>query len=153
MLTHSGSIHLRYVLLLNALAALIPASIVKGRANDPLLRASWYTLEQHSAALVVSAAAILGTVLVYFLLRRNLRRWWIFLLSGSVTAMFPGLFYLVAAPLNDQILAAAVAMIIVGLVWGALIGVVTYALVGRLTPAPDPNQRLERPVMPRNNAP
>jgi len=153
VLTHSGSIHLRYVLLLNALAALVPASIVKGRVNDPLLRASWYTLEQHSAALVVSAAAILGTVLVYFLLRRNLRRWWIFLLSGSFTAMFPGLFYLVAAPLNDQILAAAVAMIIVGLIWGALIGVVIYVLVGRATRAPDPNKRLERPVTPNSDAP
>jgi hypothetical protein len=145
VLTHSGSIHLRYVLLLNALAALVPASIIKGRVNDPLLRASWYTFEQHSAVLVVSAAAILGTVLVYLLLKRNLRRWWVFLLSGSFTAMFPGLFYLVAAPLDDRLLAATVAMLIVGLIWGALMGMVIYAVVGRPIRASDPNQRLERP--------
>jgi hypothetical protein len=151
--THSGPTHLKYVVLLNALAAVIPASMVKGRANDPLLHASWYTFEQHSAALVVPAAAILGTALIYFLLRHNLRSWWMFLLSGSFIAMFPGMFYLIAAPLNDQILTTAVAMIIVGLVWGALIGVVTYAVVRKSTRAPDPNQRLERPVKPNSDAP
>jgi uncharacterized membrane-anchored protein YitT (DUF2179 family) len=145
MFTHSDSVHLRYVLVLNALAALPPASLVKGRANDPLLHASWYTLEQHSAVLLVSAAAILGTGLVYFLLKRNFRRWWIFLLAGSATAMFPGLFYLVFAPHNDQILAATTAMIVVGLVWGALMGLAIYAIFRKSRQEPAPNPRLERP--------
>ena len=68
MISYTASVHLRYVLLLNALAALAPASVIKGRINDPLLHASWYTFEQHSAVLVVSAAAVLGTAVVFFIL-------------------------------------------------------------------------------------
>ena len=37
MLNFSHYVHLRYVLLVNALAALAPSTSVKGRANDPLL--------------------------------------------------------------------------------------------------------------------
>jgi ABC-type uncharacterized transport system permease subunit len=113
---------------------------LKGRANDPLLHASWYTLEQHSAVPIVAISAILGSLLVYLLLRRNIRRWWSFLLAGSATAMFPGLFYLVAGPHNDENLVTAVALTVVGLVWGALIGLVIY-IVFRKPASPDPNQR------------
>lgn len=144
MLTYSASVHFRYVLLLNALAALVPTSIVKSRANDPLLHSSWWTLDQHSGVLVVSAAAILGTVLVFLLLRRNLRRWWNFLLSGALTSIFPGLFYLVAAPQTPQLLVVAVAMIIVGLVWGSIIGLVIYAVFGKRRHAPNPNNSPKR---------
>ena len=145
MFTHNDSVHLRYVLVLNALAALVPASLVKGRANDPLMHSSWYTFEQHSAVLTVAAAAILGTGLVYLLLRRDLRRWWSFLLSGSATAMFPGFFYLAAAPLNDRTVAAFTAMLVLGLMWGALMGLAIYAIFRNSRQAPDPNRRLERP--------
>jgi hypothetical protein len=141
VLTHSESVHLRYILLLNAVAALAPTSILKGRENDPLRHASWWTLGQHSAVLVVSAAAVLGTALVYLLLRRNLRRWWMFLLAGSFTSMLPGLFYLVAAPLDDRMLGAVLAMITIAVVWGALIGLVIYAISRTTSRAPDPNNR------------
>jgi hypothetical protein len=63
VLSDNHSVHLRYVLLLNALAALVPALPVKGRANAPLLHTTWWNHEQHSAVLVVSAATIVGTVL------------------------------------------------------------------------------------------
>ena len=145
MPSYTAAVHLRYVLLLNALAALAPASVIKGRINDPLLHASWYTFEQHSAVLVVSAAAVLGTVVVYIILKRNLRRWWIFALSGSLTAMFPGLFYLLVAPRDDRLFVAEIAMLIVGLIWGAPIGLVIYGVFGKKTRAPDPNYRIERP--------
>ena len=131
MFTHSDSVRLRYVLLLNGLAALVPGMTVRGRANDPLLHSAWWTYEQHSAVVAVAAAAILGSVLVFLLMRRNLRRWWIFLLCGSFTGAFPGLFYLVVAPLPDTVLASVVAMLIIGVVWGALMGLVIYGTVGR----------------------
>ena len=144
MISYTASVHLRYVLLLNALAALAPASVIKGRINDPLLHASWYTFEQHSAVLVVSAAAVLGTAVVFFILNRNLRRWWIFAISGALTAMFPGLFYLVVAPNDDRLLVAEIVMLAVGLIWGALIGLVIYGVFGKQTRTPDPNNRIER---------
>jgi hypothetical protein len=129
--THSDSIRLRYVLLLNGLAALVPGMTVRGRANDPLLRSTWWPYEQHSAVVAVAAAAILGSVLVSLVMRRNLRRWWMFLLCGSFTGAFPGLFYLIVAPLPDTVLASVVAMLIIGVIWGALMGLVIYCTVGR----------------------
>jgi len=144
VLTYIASVQFRYVLLLNAVAALLPASAIKGRINDPLLHASWYTLQQHSAILVVSAAAVLGTALTYFIVARDLRRWWIFALSGSFTAMFPGFFYLLAAPPDDRLFYAELAMLILGLVWGALVGLTIYGVFKRQSHAPDPNNRIER---------
>ena len=58
--------------------------------------------------------------------------------------MLPGLFYLVAAPFNDRTFLAMVAIMVVGLVWGALMDVAIYA-VFRNSRAPDPNPRLDRP--------
>ena len=145
MLTHSDSVHIRYVALLNGLAALAPASILKGRANDPLLHTSWWTVDQHSAVIVVSVATVLGTILVFLLLKHNFRRWWMFLLSGSLTGMFPGLFYMVAAPLNDQLFVMTTAMIIAGLIWGGLMGVAIYAVVRKPEQAPNPNNRWSGP--------
>lgn len=135
MFTHSDSVRLRYVLLLNGLAAFVPGMRVRGRANDPLLHSRWWTYEQHSAVVVVAAAAILGSVLIFLLMRRNLRRWWTFVLCGSLTGSLPGLFYLMVAPLSDAVLAAVLAMLLVGVVWGALMGLVIYGTVGR-KPAP-----------------
>jgi hypothetical protein len=63
---------------------------------------------------------------------RNLRRWWTFTLSGALTGALPGLFYLVATPpLPDQLLVAVIAMVIVGIVWGALMGLIIYGVVGK----------------------
>jgi hypothetical protein len=129
--THRDSVNFRYVLLLNGIAALVPGMAVKGRANDPLLHATWWTYEQHSAVFAVAAAAICGSALVAILMWRNLRRWWAFLMSGIFTGAFPALFYLVAAPLTDEVLVTLVAMLIIGSVWGALIGLVIYGAVGK----------------------
>lgn len=135
MLTHRDSVKLRYILLLNGLAALVPGTVVKGRANDPLLHATWWTYEQHSAVVAVAAAAILGSVLIGFLMWRNLRRWWIFLLCGSLTGAFPSLFYLLAAPLTDVVLATLLVMLVIGVIWGALMGLIIYGTVGKPTAA------------------
>jgi hypothetical protein len=135
VLTHRDSVRLRYILLLNGLAALVPGTVVKGRANDPLLHATWWTYEQHSAVVAVAAAAILGSVLIGFLIWRNLRRWWIFLLCGSMTGAFPSLFYLVAAPLTDVVLATLLVMLVVGVICGALMGLIIYGTVGKPTAA------------------
>jgi hypothetical protein len=135
VLTHRDSVKLRYILLLNGLAALVPGTVVKGRANDPLLHATWWTYEQHSAVVAVAAAAILGSVLIGFLMWRNLRRWWVFLLCGSLTGAFPSLFYLVAAPLTDVVLATLLVMFVIGVIWGALMGLIIYGTVGKPTAA------------------
>jgi hypothetical protein len=133
--THRDSVNFRYVLLLNGLAALVPGMAVKGRANDPLLHATWWTYEQHSAVLAVAAAAILGSVLIGVIMWRNLRRWWVFLLCGSLTGAFPSLFYLITAPLTDEVLVTLLAMLVVGVVWGALMGLIIYGTVGKPTAA------------------
>ena len=146
MITHSDSVHLRYTLLLNAIAALVPMLGLKGRANDPLLYSSWWPFhDQHSAVILVSAAAVLGTVLIYLLILRNVRRWWSFVLCGAFTGAFPCLFYLVAATVPNQLFVGVVATLIAGVVWGSIIGVVIYAVVGKAAGRPNPNQRLERP--------
>ena len=67
----------------------------------------------------------------YLLIWRNLKRWWIYLLSGVFAGTFPGFFYLVVAPLTDAVMAVIIAMLIVGTVWGALVGLVVYVVVGR----------------------
>jgi hypothetical protein len=128
--------HLRYVLVLNALAAFIPALGVKGREHDPLLNARWWPHEYHSAAPVVLMAALAGTGLVYVLIRRNVTRWWSYCLCGGFAGAFPGLFYLLSMPRADLANAPDfyflfAAMMVVGLTWGALMGLVTFAAVGR----------------------
>ena len=122
MYTHSASVHLRYVLLLNALTALGPALLVKGREHDPLLNAHWWPQGNHSAVLVVCIAALVGTGLVYLLLWRKITRWWAYCLCGAVAGLFPGLFYLIAMPRDDWAKAPAAwsaefaAMMVVGFV-------------------------------------
>jgi hypothetical protein len=130
---------------LNVLIALAPASLVKGRENDPLLHAAWWTYSQHSAVLVISATAILGTALVYTLIWRNLRRWWMFLLSGAITGISPGLFYLVVAPLTEAMTVTVDAMLLVGAVWGALLGLVTCIVVAKAVPRREPGSRSSVP--------
>jgi len=129
--------HLRYVLLLNVLAALVPGLGVKGRLHDPLLNARWWNHEYHSGILVVCIAALLGTALVYLLIRRRIVRWWAYCLCGASVGALPGLFYMIAMPTDDLARAPGffpifVAMVTVGLIWGALMGLPIYFVVGRL---------------------
>ena len=81
----------------NIIAALIPSMSVKGRANDPLLHSTWWTMDQHSAVLVVSLAAILSSALVFLATRTGNRQWWIFVGCGIVAGDFPATFYLATA--------------------------------------------------------
>jgi hypothetical protein len=137
MFTYSASVHLRYLLLLNALTALVPALLLKGREHDPLLNAHWWPHENHSAVLVVCMAALVGTGLVCLLLWRKITRWWAYCLCGAIAGVLPGLFYFIAMPRGDWARAAAAwsavfaAMMVVGFVWGALMGLVTFVAVGR----------------------
>jgi hypothetical protein len=128
MFTRAHFLHLRYVLLTNMIIALVPAMSVKGRANDPLLHASWWSFNQHSAVLVVAAAAILGSALVLALARLNVRSRWAFIACGLVVGIFPATFYLLSAPdaaaaslpLADMYSTGAVCGVIGGFVLSAL---------------------------------
>ena len=129
--------NLRYVLVLNVLAGLTPTLFLKGREHDPLLNAHWWPHENHSAVLVVCRAALVGTGLVYLLRRRKITRWWAYCLCGAIAGVFPGLFYVIAMPRDDWARAPAewsavfAAMMVVGLVWGSLMGLVIFGAVGR----------------------
>ena len=57
---------------------------VKGRANDPLLHATWWSVDQHSAVLVESLAAILASSLIFLAIRKGIRKWWIFVVCGII---------------------------------------------------------------------
>jgi hypothetical protein len=132
----SSLAHLRYVLLLNVLAALVPGLAVKGRMHDPLLNARWWNHEYHSGVLVVSIAAVAGTALVYLLIRRKIVRWWAYCFCGAFAGAFPGLFYMIARPGEDLARVPGffplfVSMAIAGFIWGALMGLVIYFAVGR----------------------
>ena len=129
MFNYTGYVHLRYVLLINALAALLPATRVKGRANDPLLQSTWWTFDLHSAVFVVALAAILGSALTFIVVGKNLRNSWVFLACGLACGEFPATFYLLAAsggtelPLVDMYLTGAVSGVIAGIVLNMVLGV------------------------------
>jgi hypothetical protein len=134
--SYSPLAHLRYALLLNVLAALVPGLAVKGRVHDPLLNARWWNHEYHSGVLVVSIAALVGTALVYLLIRRKIVRWWAYCFCGAFAGAFPGLFYMIAMPGEDLARVPGffplfVSMAIAGFIWGALMGVLIYFAVGR----------------------
>jgi hypothetical protein len=128
MFNFNGYVHLRYVLLINVIAALAPATSVKGRANDPLLRATWWKMDVHSAVLVVALAAILGSLLVFVAVRKDLRKWWVFIGCGIFAGDFPATCYLVAAPgavnlpLTEMYIAGTFCGLIAGMVLNALLG-------------------------------
>jgi hypothetical protein len=131
MFNFAAAAHLRYVLLLTALTGLAPALLVKGRENDPLLRAPWWTTDQHSGVLVVVLTAVIGTVLVYVIRTRGATRWWHYSLCGAAIGAIPGAFYLIATPGADLAGVPLSSMLLTGITWGGLIGVVIYAAVGR----------------------
>jgi archaellum biogenesis protein FlaJ (TadC family) len=130
-------VHLRYALILNALAGLVPSLLVKGREHDPLSNAHWWTHEYHSGVLVVSIAAVVGTALVYQLIRRKITRWWAYCLCSAFVGVFPGLFYIIAMPRDDFARAPAAwsasfaAMMVLGFIWGTIVGLVIFGAVGR----------------------
>jgi hypothetical protein len=129
MLNFNGYVHLRYVLLINAITALVPSTSVKGRANDPLLQSTWWKVDQHSAVLVVALAAILGSALVLAAARKNLRKWWVFVACGIFAGDFPATFYVAAAPdnanlpLTEMYLAGTFCGVIAGFMLNGFLGI------------------------------
>lgn len=133
MITANQYRYVRYVLLVNMIAALVPAASVKGRANDPLLHASWWRLDQHSAVLVVCAATLLGSALVFAAIRQGLRKWWVFVGCGIFTGDFPATFYWIATPDGTQLPLAD--MYVAGTVSGVIAGFVLNGMLRKRTPS------------------
>lgn len=127
MINYRNYVYLRYVLLVNIVAALVPAMDVKGRANDPLLHSSWWKMDQHSAVLVVALAAVTGSILVFAATQANLRKWWVYIGCGIFVGIFPATFYLIAAP--DGYPVPLADMYIGGLFCGAIAGVVLNGML------------------------
>jgi hypothetical protein len=135
MVNFNNYVYLRYVLLINVIAALVPAMDVKGRANDPLLHASWWKVDQHSAVLVVALAAIVGSALVFAATRNDFRKWWVFVGCGIIVGNFPATFYLAAAPDGTPLPLAD--MYVSGTICGVIAGVVLNLLLRRRSPSAD----------------
>ena len=133
MINYNNYLYLRYVLLVNIIAALIPSMTVKGRVNDPLLHSTWWTTDQHSAVLVVSLGAILSSALVFLAARMGNRRWWIFVGCGIVAGDFPATFYLATVPDNVHVPLAE--MYVDGTFCGVLAGAVLTSLLRSRTPS------------------
>jgi hypothetical protein len=133
MLNYKNYVYLRYVLLVNVIAALIPAMDVQGRANDPLLHASWWKMDQHSAVLVVAMAAILGSAIVFAAIRKDFRQWWVFVGCGILVGTFPATFYLAAAPEGTSLPLAD--MYVSGIFCGVIAGVVLNLLLRHRKPS------------------
>jgi len=127
MIKYSNYVYLRYVLLVNIIAALIPSMSVKGRANDPLLHSTWWKMDQHSAVLVVALAAILSSALVFLASRIGIRQWWIFVSCGIVAGDLPATFYLATA--SDNIRLPLTEMYVDGTVCGVVAGAVLTLLL------------------------
>ena len=115
------------ILLINLIAALIPSMRVKGRANDPLLHSTWWTVDQHSAVLAVALAAILSSALVFAATRKGNRKWWIFVACGILAGDFPATFYWAAAP--DDVYVPLAQMYFDGTFWGVVAGAVLALLL------------------------
>lgn len=128
MFNYNAYVHLRYVLLVSVIAALVPATSVKGRANDPLLHCTWWKMEQHSAILVVALAALAGTALALAATRFNLRKWWVFVACGIVAGDFPATFYTMAA--CDSANAHLSEMYVTGTFCGLIAGLVLNNFLG-----------------------
>jgi hypothetical protein len=127
MLSFNNYVYLRYVLLVNLIAALIPSMRVKGRANDPLLGSTWWRMDQHSAVLVVALAAILSSAFVFAATRKGIRKWWIFVGCGILAGDFPATFYWAAAP--DNVYLPLAEMYFDGTFCGAIAGTILALLL------------------------
>ena len=112
-------------------------AVRKGTRARSALERSLVAHENHSAVLAVCMAVLVGTGLVYLLLRRKIMSWWAYCLCGAAAGVLPGLFYVIAIPREDWARvpgawsALFAAMMIVGFVWGTLMGLVTFGVVGR----------------------
>jgi hypothetical protein len=131
MFNFTAYAHLRYVLLINIITSLIPAMSVKGRANDPLLHATWWSSDRHSAVLVVSVASILGAALAFILVRKDIRAWWAYVGCGIVVGDFPATFYLLATPSIDAANLPLADMYMNGTVSGVIAGFVLRAVLAK----------------------
>ena len=134
MMTYLKYAHLRYVLLINIVVALLPAMDVKGRGNDPLLHASWWTIDQHSAVLVVAAAAILGSAIAFVLARRNVRTRWAYIGCCVFVGDFPAGFYQAAAPAGSISAVLLADMYMTGTMCGIIGGLVLAGLLRQKAP-------------------
>jgi hypothetical protein len=126
-------VYLRYVLMVNIIAAMIPSMTVKGRANDPLLHSTWWKTDQHSAVMVVCLAALLSSALVFSATRKDIRRWWIFVGCGIVAGDFPATFYLATA--SGDVYLPLTEMYVDGTVCGVVAGVVLTLLLRNRKPS------------------
>jgi hypothetical protein len=127
MINYKSYVYLRYVLLINIIAAMIPAMSVKGRAHDPLLHSTWWTADQHSAVMVVCLAALVSSALVFLAARRDFRQWWVFVGCGIAAGDFPATFYFATAPDNGYL--PLTEMYVDGTVCGVLAGAVLTVLL------------------------
>lgn len=127
MLNYNNYVYVRYVLLANIIAALVPSMRVKGRANDPLLHSTWWTMDQHSAVPVVALAAIVSSALVFVAARKGIQKWWVFVACGILAGDFPATFYLATAP--DNVKLPLIDMYLDGTFCGAVAGAVLYLLL------------------------
>jgi len=132
VLNFNSYVHLRYVLLINLIAALVPATSVKGHENDPLREATWWKINQHSAVLVVALAAILASALVVVATRKNLRDWRVFVGCGIFAGDFPATFYLAAVPEHTNL--PLIEMYMAGTFSGVVAGIVLNAVLGSRKP-------------------
>jgi hypothetical protein len=90
-------------------------------------------MDVHSAVLVVALAAILGSLFVFVAIRKDLRKWWVFVGCGIFAGEFPATFYLVAAP--DTVNLPLIEMYIAGAFCGLIGGMVLKALLGSAKPS------------------
>ena len=129
MMTYPKYAQIRYVLLINIVVALLPAMDVKGRGNDPLLHVSWWTIDQHSAVMVVAAAAILGSAIAFGLARKKVKTRWAYIGCCILVGDFPAGFYQLAAPAGSIGAVLLADMYMTGTVCGAIGGLVLAALL------------------------
>ena len=99
-------------------------------AGDPLLHSTWWTIDQHSAVLVVSLAAVSSSALAFLAASTGNRPWWIFVGCGIVAGDFQATFYLATA--SESVYLPLTEMYVDGTVSGVVAGaVLTLLLRGR----------------------
>ena len=118
-------------MILVVLAALPAARLVKGKANDPLQHVSWWNGQYHSGVLVLSLSTLIGVGALYAADRNRFYRRWAFALIGMGVGAFPCLFYSVATPARDLWWVPLGEMLVLGLFWGMLIGLLLFYLLKR----------------------
>ncbi len=126
MVTHAGSVRLRFVVILSILSQLAGTHFVRGREDDPLQNATWWRFDYHSAIMVVVLGTVVTTALIFVLLRAGRARWWSCALAGALMAYFLGSFYSLATPAGDIDWVPIGPMMASGLTAGIFTGLVSY---------------------------